>query len=121
MLLNNAVSHDAELAFVSGDLERCQARIAAALALLEPDNDLFAILSFYQWLANPEQGWEYALNVVSTLKPEMKFTWDFSTTTLALDRLDSITQRNTRQFINFFEGSITLPMLKVLLVKQRQK
>ena len=109
------LSNDTELAFVQGDLARCQIRIATALPLVKSDNSYFVILPFYAYLANSEQGWENVLKAIMELKAEVKFTWDFSATVVALDRLDAKTQQAARQFIAFFEGKIDLPTLKTRL------
>ena len=106
---------DAELAFLQGDATRCQARIATALPSVKSDNELFAILPFYQWLANPAQGWNQVLTAIEQLEPTVKFTWSFDTSKPALERLDSATQQAAQEFIAFFEGKIDLPTLKAQL------
>ena len=109
------LSNDAELAFVQGDLERYQARISAAMPLVNSDNQLFAILPFYAYLSNPTQGWENVLTAINSLSEDVKITWDFSTTAPALERLDAKTQKTAQEFIAFFEGKIDLPTLKARL------
>ena len=109
------LSNDAELAFVQGDSERCQARIAAVLPLVKSDNQLFAVLPFYQWLSNPAQGWKSVLTAIEQLDPAVKFTWSFDTTKPALERLDADRRQAAQEFIAFFEGKIDLPTLKAHL------
>ena len=109
------LSNDAELALVQGDSERCQIRIAAALPLVKSDDQLFAILPFYQWLSNRAQGWNQVLTAIEQLDPAVKFTWSFDTTKPALERLDAKTQKAAQEFIAFFEGKIDLPTLKARL------
>lgn len=106
------LSNDAGLAFEQGDLVRCQARLAAALPLVKPDNEFFAILPFYQWLSNPTQGWQPILTAIQGIGPKVKFKWSFNTTKPALGRLDEKTQQIARHFIEFFEGKIDLPILQ---------
>ena len=109
------LSNDAELALVQGDSERCQARIAAVLPLVKSDNQLFAVLPFYQWLSNPAQGWKSVLTAIEQLDPAVKFTWSFDTTKPALERLDADRRQAAQEFIAFFEGKIDLPTLKAHL------
>ena len=90
-------------------------RIDKALALVEPDNQWFAIIPFYAWLINPAQGYEKVLTALNGMQPTVKFTQDFSMMAPALDRLDAKTQEAARQFIAFFEGKIDLPTLKAHL------
>lgn len=106
------LSSDAELAFVQGDLTRCQARIAAALPLVKRDNEFFAILPFYQWLSNPAQGWQPVLTAIQGTNPKVKFRGSFDTTKPVLGRLDQETQQIARHFIEFFEGKVDLPTLQ---------
>ncbi|GAK54714.1 WD-40 repeat protein [Candidatus Moduliflexus flocculans] len=111
----NLLSNDTELAFVQGDLKRSQQRIDATLPLVQAGSELFVVLSFYQWLSNPEQAWNQVLTAI-TQAPTAKFAgWDFSATTAALERLDADTQQAAQEFIAFFEGKIDLPTLKAQL------
>ena len=114
------LSNDAELALVQGDSERCQTRIAAALPLVKSENQLFAILPFYQWLSNPAQGWNQVLTAIEQLDPAVKFTWSFDTSKPALERLDADTQKAAQEFIAFFEGKIDLPTLKARLSERQE-
>ena len=109
------LSNDAELAFVQGDSERCQNRIAAALPLVQSGSELFALLPFYQWLSNPTQGLNQVLTAIEQLDPAVKFTWSFDTSKPALERMDAKTQQAAQEFIAFFEGKIDLPTLKARL------
>ena len=106
------LSGDAISAFEQGNLTRCQARIAAALPLVKRDNQLFAILPFYQWLSDPAQGWQPVLTGIQGIDPKVKFSWTFDATKPALDRLDEKTQQIAQHFIEFFEGKIDLPTLQ---------
>ena len=112
------LSNDAELAFVQDDLKRCQERIRTALPLIQSDNELYVILPFYAWLAQPELGWESVMTALKNLKPSVKFHWDFSTTKPVLDRLDDVTRQHALDFIAFFEGAIDLPTLQMRLSEQ---
>jgi tetratricopeptide (TPR) repeat protein len=111
------LSNDAELAFVQGDLTRCQARIAAALPLVKRDNQFFAILPFYQWLSNPAQGWQPVLTAIQGIGPKVKFRSSFDTIKPALGRLDQEKQQIAQRFIEFFEGKIDLPTLQARLAE----
>ena len=97
------------------NLTHAQERITAALPLMKPDDQLFAIIPFYAWLINPAQGYEKVLTALNGMQPTVKFTQDFSMMAPALDRLDAKTQEAARQFIAFFEGKIDLPTLKAHL------
>ena len=109
---------DAELALIQGDIPRCQTRITTAMSLVKPGNEYFAILPFWAWLANPEQGWENVVTAIDELASGVKFTWDFSDITPAIERQDAETQQIAQYFIAFFDGKIDLPTLKARLAEE---
>jgi hypothetical protein len=106
-----------ELALAQGDKTRLVKRIAVAMPQATPKDELFAILPFLSWLANPLQGWGSVLRAINKLDPEVKFTWDFSDTSRAITHLglDASTQQIARYFIDFFEGRIDLRILEARL------
>jgi tetratricopeptide (TPR) repeat protein len=111
------LGNDIELALAQGDRDRLVRRIAIAMPQVTPKDQLYAILPFFSWLANPVQGWGHVLRVINELDPEVKFSWDFSDTARAITRLNlnATTQQIARHFIDFFEYRIDLPTLKARL------
>jgi tetratricopeptide (TPR) repeat protein len=111
----NLLSNDAELALAQGDITRLQARVDAALPQVTRRDELFVILRFLAWLANPGQSWATVMTAISQLEPDVKFSWDFSDTRRAITHLDVSTQQMAQYFIDFFEDKIDLPTLQTRL------
>lgn len=112
---------DALFALAQNDSTRCQTRVAAALSQVTPKDNLFVILPFLDWLANPEQGWEPVMTAINELDPEVTFTGGegiYSDVAPVVERLDAETQRVAQHFIEFFQGKIDLPTLKARLAEQ---
>ena len=112
------LSNDMELALAQRDIARLIRRVAVAMPQVTPKDELYAIVPFLSWLANPTPGWGHVIIAISTLEPEVKFTWDFSDTARAMNYLDlnASTQQAARHFIDFFEGRINLSTLRERLV-----
>jgi tetratricopeptide (TPR) repeat protein len=111
----NLLSNDAELALAQGDIARLQTRVDAALPQVTRKDELFVILRFLTWLANPEQSWATVMTAIGQLEPGVKFTWDFSDTRRAITHLDMSTQQTAQHFIDFFEDKIDLATLQTHL------
>ncbi len=109
--------NDAKLALVQGDIQRCQVRINTAIPLVKSDNPLSVILSFYKWLAKPEQGWENVMTAIVQLEQGVDVQFNSSNFTPVVERQDEETQYTMQQFITFFEGAIDLPTLKKRLTE----
>jgi tetratricopeptide (TPR) repeat protein len=112
------LSKDLELALVQGNMPRFHARMAALSPQVTPQTQLFVILPFFTWLANPAQGWETLMTAIHELAPDVTFTWDFSDVRLAIKRLDASTQKVAQHFIDFFEGHIDRATLQTRLTDQ---
>jgi hypothetical protein len=106
-----------ELALAQGDMKRLSHRIAIAMPQVTPKDELYAILPFLSWLANPIQSWRHVLRAINELDSEVKFSWDFSDTARAITRLhlNATTQQIARHFLDFFENRIDLPTLQARL------
>jgi len=113
------LSNDAELALVQGNIIRCKTRITVALALVTPKDEIFAILRFFAWLAEPHQDWNDVIKAISQLESTVNLTWNFSTLMSAITRLDEKTQPVAKNFLAFFEGYIDLPTLKTRLEEEK--
>jgi tetratricopeptide (TPR) repeat protein len=112
------LSNDVELALVQGDMARFQTRMAALSLQVTPQTQLFVILPFFVWLANPVQGWGNLMTAIDEVAPEVTFTWDFTDVLPAITRLDTSTQKVAQHFIDFFEGRIDRVTLKAQLGNQ---
>lgn len=109
--------NDAKLALVQNDIRRCQTRIDTAIPLVKSDNPLSVILSFYKWLADPEQGWENVITAIVQLGQGVDLQFNSSNFTPVIERQDKETQYTIQQFITFFGGAIDLPTLKKRLTE----
>ena len=107
--------NDAELALVQGDMARFQNRAAAALSQVTPKDEVFAIITFLTWIANPHQGWANVITAIDEFESGFQLTWDFSDISQAIARLDTATQQTAQHFIDFFQSRINLSTLKARL------
>jgi hypothetical protein len=112
------LSNDMELALVQGDMMRFNARMAVLSPQVTPQTNLFVILPFFAWLANPAQGCGNLMTAIHELAPGVTFTWDFSDVRPAITRLDASTQKVAQHFIDFFEGHIDQATLQARLIGQ---
>jgi WD40 repeat protein/Flp pilus assembly protein TadD len=112
------LSYDAGLALIQGDIPRCQAQIAKARPQANSYVQESAILPFFAWLADSEYDWEYVMTAINELDPRVKFTWDLSNMTPAIERQDEETQQIAKLFIAFFEDNIGLETLKTRLAEK---
>lgn len=103
------LSNDAELALIQQDKNRCLQRIQQALLLVDNKDDLYAILPFLAWLAEPENSYQPVLTAIAQLDSSVKITWDFTDTEPAILRLTPAQQTIARQFIAYFQGTGELP------------
>ncbi len=81
------LSNDAELALIQQDSVRCQQRIAQALTLVDNKNQIFAILPFLAWIAEPESSYQPILEAIENLENDVKVGWGFSTLEPTIIRL----------------------------------
>jgi Flp pilus assembly protein TadD len=111
------LSSDMELALAQGDRSRLVRHAETAMPQVTPEDQFFAILPFFSWLANPIQDWGHVLRAIRELDPKVEFEWDFSDTARAITYLglDASTQQIAQHFLDFFERRIDLQTLQTRL------
>jgi hypothetical protein len=77
------------------------------MPLLTPKEQEFAILPFLAWLADPTQSLQALIAAIEELDPAVKFTWDFSDTRPAMERLKPKDRDRAEALIAFFEGRLS--------------
>jgi len=107
-----ALANDFELALVEGDLKRFTKRYKALAQVIAEDDQLNAILPFYQWLSNPDTDWNRVIIAIKKLKPTIKFSWNFKTSLPIFHRLNKKNNQIAQLFVQFFEGKIKLESLE---------
>ncbi|EIJ43603.1 tetratricopeptide repeat protein,ATPase [Beggiatoa alba B18LD] len=107
-----ALSNDIELALVQNDLERMQRRLTVALPLLKNNDQAFVVIPFLQWVANPESSLQALFFAIQEHLPIIKVDGDFSDIQPAILRLSPVHQQIAQQFIDYFQGKISVETLQ---------
>ncbi|MFZ2727648.1 MAG: tetratricopeptide repeat protein [Methylococcaceae bacterium] len=98
------LSNDAELALVQNDKTRCLQRITTASALIDNKNELYVILPFLAWLAEPEKPSTAIDGAIEKLHRDVKINWHFTDIEPAILRLTTEQQLIAWYYIIYFKG-----------------
>jgi hypothetical protein len=111
------LSNYLELALVQNDEVRFRERFEAISPLLKPQEDIYAIIPFLNYLANPNSGYQSVIVAIEKLDKKVEHNWDFSDIQPAIQRQNQKTQKITHLFIDYFEKRIDLKRLKTKLAE----
>lgn len=108
----NLLSNDIEVAWLQDDEPRCRQRITALDKLLKPEDALYSIVRFYEWLLEPEASWTPLLMAIKSAGEENRYNWNFQTSTPKIEKLPLRHRQAAGFFIDYFEGKSNLEELQ---------